>query len=216
MASLATVNTNDIGKVQGLSGNVTKLMNKVFPLTVSLSADKTVYAKGTTADVTITIKPMRDGRVVVPDSIKVNGTGTSVASTYTAKGVSATTKYTVTVTKDGVSASADLWVSFVNPTYYGVVSASATGTGDLSALTKDLSTGRKRTITLSPANQKIVIAYPKAFGAAASIKDANGFDYLASYTRSETKMGATGHEEDYYVYLLTNATTISGLSQTIA
>ena len=161
MASLATVNTNDIGKVQGLSGNVTKLMNKVFPLTVSLSADKTVYAKGTTADVTITIKPMRDGNVVVPDSIKVNGAGTSVASTYTAKGVSATTKYTVTVTKDGVSASADLWVSFVNPTYYGVVSASATGTGDLSALTKDLSTGRKRTITLSPPTRRLSSPTPR-------------------------------------------------------
>ena len=51
--------------------------------------------------------------------------------------------------------------------------------------------------------------YPKSFGALTSIKDANNFDYINSYTRSEM----TYNDVDYYVYILTDPVTITGFKQ---
>ena len=83
---------------------------------------------------------------------------------------------------------------------------------NIKALTETLRSGNGGTRTFNLNNQKACIAYPKAFGAATGIKDANGFDYLASYTRSELNVNG----ELYYVYLLTNATTITDIKQTIS
>ena len=104
-------------------------------------------------------------------------------------------------------------ITFVNPSYDGVVAANFTVTeANIKALTETLRSGKGGTRTFNLNNQKACIAYPKAFGAATSIKDANGFDYLASYTRSELNVNG----ELYYVYLLTNATTITDMKQTIS
>lgn len=57
--------------------------------------------------------------------------------------------------------------------------------------------------------QKTLYAYPKSYGELTSIKDANGFEYLLSYTREEISINS----EDYYVYILTDAATIPMFKQ---
>lgn len=202
MAVLAVVNTNDINK----------LMDKVFPLSVSVSTPTRVYKKGTTNSVVLTISTKRGDDVVTPDSMTINDVAVTNFTSYT-ESVTATKTFTVKATSKGKTVSNALTVTYVNPSYSGVVASDfVVNETNVKALTEAVLNGKSRTITVSPTNQKVCIAYPKSFGAAASIKDANGFDYLASYTRSEV----TINSETYYVYLLTNPTTISGMKQTIA
>ena len=66
--------------------------------------------------------------------------------------------------------------------------------------------------TTSLNNQRAVYAYPKSFGALTSIKDANNFDYLNSYTRSELEI----NNETYYIYVLTDPTSITTFKQIYA
>ena len=58
-------------------------------------------------------------------------------------------------------------------------------------------------------NQTSVYMNPQSFGALTSIKDANNFEYINSYTR--TTMNYNG--VDYYVYILTDPVTITGFKQ---
>ena len=51
--------------------------------------------------------------------------------------------------------------------------------------------------------------YPQSFGTLTSIKDANNFDYINSYTRSTLSYNGV----DYYVYILTDPVTITGFKQ---
>lgn len=202
MASLAVVNTNDINK----------LMNKVFPLSVNVTTPTTLYEKGTSNSVVLTITTKKGDDVVTPDSMTINDAKVTTFTSYK-ETVTASKTFTVKSTKNGVTATGAVSVTYVNKSYSGVVASSWSATeANIKALTGSLVASKSRTITVSPNNQKIVIAYPKTFGAAASIKDGNGFDYLASYTRSEV----TVNSEAYYVYVLTNATTVTNLKQTIA
>ena len=110
-------------------------------------------------------------------------------------------------------ATGSVSVRFVGLSYSGVVPDDFVANDtNVKALTSALVGSRSREITFSPANQKICIAYPKEFGVATSIKDGNGFDYLDSYTRSEIIID----NEEYYVYLLNDATSVINLKQTIA
>ena len=58
----------------------------------------------------------------------------------------------------------------------------------------------------------LVYKYPKSLGALSSIKDANNFDYINSYTRTEE----TINDIAYYVYTLTDPMTITGFKQIYA
>ena len=58
-------------------------------------------------------------------------------------------------------------------------------------------------------NGRIVYKYPKSLGALTSIKDANNFEYINSYTRSEE----TINNIVYYVYQLNDPVTLSGFKQ---
>lgn len=68
---------------------------------------------------------------------------------------------------------------------------------------------RGYTGTVAMDYQKTLYAYPKSYGELESIKDANGFEYLLSYTKEEISMNG----EDYYVYILTDAATIPMFKQ---
>ena len=144
-------------------------------------------------------------------AMRIPYTGT-IPYTHSATATTTTT-YNVTVKKGSQTASKSVEITFVNPSYDGAVAANFTATeANIKALTETLRSGNGGTRTFNLNNQKACIAYPKDFGAATAIKDANGFDYLASYTRSELNVNG----EAYYVYLLTNAATITDMKQTIS
>lgn len=209
LSAYATTTTTD-----AMSADIKKLMDKAFPFTVKVSLDKTLAKKGTSQPVKVTITPKIGDDNVDADEIMINGAEYHGATPYVYSATAtATTTYNVRVRKDDRTAQGSATITFVNPSYDGAVAANFTATeASIKALTETLRSGKGGTRTFNLNNQKACIAYPKAFGAATGIKDANGFDYLASYTRSELNVNG----ELYYVYLLTNATTITDMKQTIS
>lgn len=197
-----------------ISADVKKLMDKAFPFTVKVSLDKTLAKKGTSQGVKVTITPKIGDDNTDADEIMINDAEYHGVTPYVyLDTATATTTYNVRVRKDSRSAQGSATITFVNPSYDGAVAANFTVTeANIKALTETLRSGKGGTRTFNLNNQKACIAYPKAFGAATAIKDANGFDYLASYTRSEVNVNG----ELYYIYLLTNATTITDIKQTIS
>lgn len=206
VTDLKTDNTN-------IKRDVTTLMDKVFPFKVTVNIDKTLAKKGTTATANITVKAYQGDDITQVDTIIINGNEHHGNIPYTTQ-VTATTNttYNVRVEKENKSASGSVSIRFVALSYSGVVASNfVVNAANIKALTSTLVGGRGRTIIVSPNNQKVCIAYPKEFGVATSIKDDNGFDYLASYTASEITIDG----EAYYVYLLNNATTITNFKQII-
>ena len=209
LSAYATTSTTD-----AMSADIKKLMDKAFPFTVNVSIDKTLAKKGTSQPVKVTITPKIGDDNTEVDAIMINGEEHHGTIPYVySTTATTTTTYNVRVEKENKITRGSATITFVNPSYDGVVAANFTATeANIKALTETLRSGKGGTRTFNLNNQKACIAYPKAFGAATSIKDANGFDYLASYTRSELNVNG----ELYYVYLLTNATTITDMKQTIS
>ena len=209
LSAYATTTTTD-----KMSADIKKLMDKAFPFTVKVSIDKTLAKKGTSQPVKVTITPKIGDDNTDVNTIFINGGEHHGAIPYVySDTATTTTTYNVRADKDGRTAQGSATITFVNPSYDGVVAANFTATeANIKALTETLRSGKGGTRTFNLNNQKACIAYPKAFGAATGIKDANGFDYLDSYTRSELNVNG----ELYYVYLLTNATTITDIKQTIS
>ena len=209
LSGYATTTTTD-----AMSADIKKLMDKAFLFTVKVSLDKTLAKKGTSQAVKVTIAPKIGDDNTNVDEIMINGAEYHGATPYVhSDTATATTTYNVRVKKDTRTAQGSATITFVNPSYDGAVAANFTVTeANIKTLTEAIRSGKGGTRTFNLNNKKACIAYPKAFGAATSIKDANGFDYLASYTRSELNVNG----ELYYVYLLTNATTITDMKQTVS
>lgn len=91
--------------------------------------------------------------------------------------------------------------------YYGVIDGSEFI--NTNGLTSELRTSKSDTITVSLTNQRIIYMYPKSFGNLTSIKDANNFDYINSYTLSD----ATVNDVEYNIYILTDPVTINNFKQ---
>lgn len=193
--------------------DVSAIMNKVFPFKVAVSIDKTLAQKGTTATANITVKAYQGDDITQVDAIIINGDEYHGNIPYTIQ-VTATTNttYNVRIEKENKSASGSVSIRFVALSYSGVVASNfVVNAANVKALTSSLQGGRNRTLTFNLNNQKTCIAYPKEFGAAASIKDGNNFDYLASYIRTEITIDG----EAYYVYFLSSPTTITNFKQII-
>ena len=194
--------------------DVTTLMDKVFPFKVAVSIDKALVQKGTTATANITVKAYQGDDITQVDAIIINGEEHHGNIPYTTQVTSTTnTTYNVRVEKGNKIVRGSVSIRFVALSYSGVVASNfVANAANIKALTSSLQGDRNRTLTFNLNNQKTCIAYPKEFGAAASIKDGNNFDYLASYTRTEVTIDG----ETYYVYLLSSPTTITDFKQIIS
>ena len=93
--------------------------------------------------------------------------------------------------------------------YYGIINSSTIAENDISSLSSRLSSSKSYIYTVNLAEQRIVYMYPQSFGTLTSIKDANNFDYINSYTRTTLSYNGV----DYYVYILTDPVTITGFKQ---
>ena len=189
---------------------INRINKELFPLTIAVNGGG-LFEKRTSQTVTVTWTVKEGSTNVIPETITVNDE--PVTNTHTNKqftNVTTNTTYTVKATKDGVTVQGSASVTFVNPSYFGPVAATFTPTETaIKALTKSVKNGKGYTGNTSLNNQKVCYAYPKSFGALTSIKDANNFEYINSYTRSEL----TVWDETYYVYVLTDATTIDSFKQ---
>lgn len=99
---------------------------------------------------------------------------------------------------------------FVYASYYGPISMATPTDTDVKALTKNVKNTKAFTynnITLN--DERICYAYPVSFGNLTSIKDANNFEYISSYT----KYTMTIDSVSYNVYVLTDPITATGFKQ---
>ena len=188
---------------------VTELEDAVFPYSLSVSGGG-VFEKGTTQTINVSWVMKKGGSVVTPDSSKVNGEPATGTSKQFA-GVTTTTTYNVEATKAGKTKTGSTTVVFVAASYCGVVAHDFTASeSSIKALSKTVKNTKGYTISGQTVNnQKMCYAYPKSLGALTSIKDANNFDYINSYVRSEMQVNG----ETYYVYVLKDATSVSGFKQ---
>lgn len=98
--------------------------------------------------------------------------------------------------------------TFVNKSYFGTTT-SVPQASDITTLSSSLKNTKAFTGTTNVTNSHIVYAYPKSLGDLSSIKDANNFEYLASYTKKILAING----EDYNVYFLTDKVTGIGIKQ---
>lgn len=193
---------------------ITAALNRInaelFPLTITVSGGG-VFEKRTSQTITVNWQVREGSDNTTPDTITVNNepvTNTDTSKQFTE--VTTNTTYTVKATKNGAEVQGSTSAIFVNPGYFGAVDVNFTPTEDaIKLLTKSVKNGRGYTGNISLNNQKTCYAYPKSFGALTAIKDANNFEYLNSYTRNELQVW----DETYYVYVLTDATTIDNFRQ---
>lgn len=188
-----------------------KLAASVFPLTLTVTGGG-VYRKTTTQTVTVNWSLKQGPDAVTPDTLKINNEPIEVSLTSKQfPGITVNTTFRVEATKDGVTKTGSVSAVFVNPSYFGVVDSNFTPTPEgIQGLSSGEIIKNSKTYNTSAFNQnaqKNCYAYPKAFGALTSITDGKN-EFINSYTRSELEVNG----EMYYVYVLSEASTVSNYS----
>lgn len=189
-----------------------KLAASVFPLTLTVTGGG-VYRKTTTQTVIVNWSLKQGPDAVTPDTLKINNEPIEVSLTSKQfPGIAVNTTFRVEATKDGVTKTGSVSAVFVNPSYFGVVESNFTPTPEgIQGLSSGEIIKNSKTYNTSTFNQnaqKNCYAYPKAFGALTSITDGNKNEFINSYTLSELEVNG----EMYYVYVLSEASTVSNYS----
>lgn len=73
-------------------------------------------------------------------------------------------------------------------------------------------TSKNYTSTINLVDERTCFIYPKSFGKLTTIKDANNFEYINSYTLTERSIEGV----DYYIYVLTDPVTITNFKQSFS
>lgn len=207
--------TNPLGWFRNDPSTLLELQQAVFPISVSLSSSHSVIEVGKTTDVTFNwsitrkgINVTEKGATNIFDGVIRAGSSWTQTLNPTAHG---SKNFTYSGSYAGMTKSTSKTVTYNHRTYYGIVSASTTSISDPTTLSGNALLGG-RGFTWSGINmtyQKTAYSYPTYFGALSDVKDGNGFSNLTSYTRSTVSVGGI----DYYVYLFTNPTTVTGFKQ---
>lgn len=171
----------------------------------------TITDKGTGTPVSI---KFYDGSTLLDTQNYVDGTNTytytmsAVTTTKTVKGV---LEYKKSDNTNGTVEKSATY-TFVMASYYGAVTTAPTDKAGITALTKNVKNTKAQTATFTLSNQRSCYCYPASFGNLTSIKDANNFEYLSSYTKTTVAVDGV----DYNVYTLTDPVTATGFKQVYA
>lgn len=209
----------------------TEVMRKLFiteiaPTTTFTASGSGVKEVGTSVTPTLTLvinskgtgTPQNikfyDGSTLLDTQAYVSGTNTytftmdPVTTTKTVKGILEYKK------SDNTNATVEksATYTFVMASYYGAVTTAPTDKAGIIALTKNVKNTKGQTATFTLSNQRSCYCYPASFGNLTSIKDANNFEYLSSYTKTSVTVDDTA----YNVYTLTDPVTATGFKQVYA
>lgn len=88
--------------------------------------------------------------------------------------------------------------------YYGVIENKQFNVSDISSLTSIANTSKNFTTTFNLDDQKSIYMYPNSLGNLSSIKDANNFEYINSYTL----LTIDYDDVSYNVYVLTDSVSM--------
>jgi len=125
-----------------------------------------------------------------------------------------TYKIDITSTDAGLN-STSRSVTFVAPTYAGVLDIANVDETNIKSLTKYVrSRATQNNISFSPVLQRYIYAYPKSFGLLSSIKDPSNFEAINTFNVSEiTFTLADGTSEIMYIYVSNADTTQTNFLQ---
>ena len=103
--------------------------------------------------------------------------------------------------------------NFVYPYYVGIVAEDAVIDEALvKGLEKKVEAKGNKTIAYTCDNQRMVFAYPKAYGALKTVIDPNNFDVTGTFTKQEVSItGLDGTAQAYYVYV-NGASTVNNFN----
>ena len=100
--------------------------------------------------------------------------------------------------------------------FYGAVSSLTPTEETVEGLSFALATSKGGTYSFTTSAGRIAYAYPSSLGTLSSIKDGNGFSLFDSFTRTTQSYTQDETTVSYYLYVLTDATTVSNYSITFA
>jgi hypothetical protein len=217
--------TNELGWGQVDSSVLNELSAAVFPLSVTLNISQTLLQTGNVYDINLSWGVFRKGVNVSINAMKyLNDVMTlKVEETVRIQEPSATTlSYKFLATYQGLSDSVTKTIKVVDPSYSGILEP--TDGTDTVAIGNAIYAGKlKQTSSLLPSrsytwsginlvHQRSCFVYPAAFGKLSSIRDANNFEYLGSYTQTDVVVNGV----QYYAYTLTDPVTVTGFKQTFS
>lgn len=204
--------TNLAGWREAGGNAINKLMNAVFPIETTFTVTPNVIEVGKTTKVQFKWDTTKAGTSITSEcTYKLDG---SAVGDVISKEESLTPSKYEEVTRKlettylGDSKEFEVKITYIQPSYYGVVEANVTPeASNISSLTSELRATRAFTKSdISYSNQKFVYAYPAVLGDLTSIKDGNGFEYLAG--GGFTKTSVTLNSVPYNVYTLTTQATV--------
>ena len=107
-------------------------------------------------------------------------------------------------------------ISFFYEKFYGNVSDLEPSEATITALSSAIATAKGGTYAYTFSAQRAAYAYPSTLGTLSSIKDGNGFSLMDSFTRTQVTYTRNGTSVPYYLYVLTDASTVSNYNITFA
>ena len=189
-----------------------QLDEKVFPTTLSVSGGGT-YDEGTSQTVMVSWKLQKNGQILTPDSVTVNGESVDPAAGYKVfVDVTTTTTYRVSVVYKGKTYNGSTTATF-KKTYYRYYGALPVGTSVgsitepmITSLKKEVCTSASATLTYNLEDQRAVYAYPSTFGLLTKVlDDATSMSYDDFVKEQEMVIGG----ENYYIYALQNPSSVT-------
>ena len=191
--------------------------------TVTFSNTNSLIKKGTSINITITSKNFVKGTNDISKIEFYKGTNLENTQTYTTN-----SNYTYTINDINTDTTLKVRVydtegkykevstksyKFVYPSYKAIVDVPsipiASELATLIATTDNEFLLDKKDYTwsgITMTNKRICYAYPKSYGALNSVKDANNFEVLGSFTKLETKINSV----DYILYITTDTSSLNG------
>ena len=218
----------------GFTEVVTKLLvTEVAPsITFAISkAGNVEYGSSYTEKLTVTVANMGTAKKIKTIAWYENNTlkqtdtiDSTVAGSWSYTMPTSTTDTTtfkaiITYTKaddNDTSATKTSSINFYYKKFYGAVDSLTPDEATVEALTSALATAKGGTYTFTTSANRIAYAYPSSLGALTSIKDGNGFSLFDSFTRTTVDYTQNSTTVSYYLYVLTDPTTVTNYSVTFA
>lgn len=205
-----------INSVNANKSLIDEIYNVTFPVNVSFSATPTLIEanKGTDTSITLSWGVSLKGSDITTESVvKLDDeVVTGKTKTVQLQLTTPTTKtYNLNVNYKGRVKTASVSVRSSYNSYFGVVNNDfVVNENTVKGLEKILN-GTKvyDRSNINLANQFILYAYPKSFGALTNIKDGNNFDVTSTYTKSEITINSV----PYLVYKTNGLTTGNNVKQ---
>lgn len=209
---------------------VTKLLVTEIAPTISFSISKSgnvSYGSSYTEKLTVSVSNMGTAKKIKTiawyegNTLKQTDTiDSTVAGSWSYTMPTATTDTTtfkaiVTYTKsddNDISVTKTSSINFFYNKFYGAVNSLTPDEATVEALTSALATSKGGTYNFTTSASRIAYAYPSSLGALTSIKDGNGFSLFDSFTRTTVNYTQNNTTVSYYLYVLTDATTVTDYS----